>query len=214
MLTPDLLAFVRSSLPQLPARVLEIGAGRGELALALQAAGYEVTAIDPAAEPGSHVQRLSLLDVGGMFDAAVAVVALHHVDPLVRSCAHLATLMAPGAILVIDEVDIDRYDERAVRWWLGQRRALGFSEDEQDPAGMLEELRHHIFPLSSIHAALRPHFDFGQPIRGPYLHRWELRPGLHEAEIDLIAEGLLPAVGCRQIATRRQDDDGQTAAER
>jgi SAM-dependent methyltransferase len=205
MLTPDLLAFVRSSLPEAPARVLEIGAGRGELAAALTSAGYDVSAIDPAAEPGSHVRRESLLDATGTFHAAVAVVALHHVDPLEESVAHLATLMAPGAVLVLDEIDLDRYDERAVRWWLGQRQALGLSSPEQDPLGIIEQLRHHIHPSDRMRDALQPHFDLGHPIRGPYLHRWELRPGLHHAELELIAEGLIPAVGWRQVATRRHD---------
>lgn len=208
MLTRDLLAFVRSSLPEPPSHILEIGAGRGDLASALAAAGYQVTAIDPAAEPHSHVQRRSLLEVSGCFDAAVAVVALHHVDPLRESCAHLATLITPGGPLVIDEIDIDRYDERAAGWWLGQRRALGFPEADQDPARILGELRHHIHPLTSIHAALQPYFDVGSPVRGAYLHRWELRPALREAEIELIAEGLLPAVGTRQVATRRHDRHG------
>jgi SAM-dependent methyltransferase len=203
MLTRDLVAFVRASLPDRPARVLEVGAGRGELAVALDAAGYQVTAIDPAAERCSHVQRRSLLEVTGSFDAAVGVVALHHVDPLEESCAHLATLIPPGGVLVIDEIDVDRYDERALRWWLGQRRALGFV-DEQDPVQMLQGLRDHIHPLSSIHSALQPYFELGQPIRGAYLHRWELRPGLRDAEVDLIAEGLLPAVGARQVAIRRR----------
>jgi SAM-dependent methyltransferase len=204
MLTRDLLAFVRAALPQPPVRVLEIGAGEGELATALGAAGYLVTAIDPAAEPGSHVQRCSLLDVSGSFAAAVSVVALHHVDPLEESCTHLATLIAPGGRLVIDEIDIDRYDERATAWWLGQRRALGRLEhEEQDPGRLLEELRRHIHPLSRVEAALAPGFALGEPVRGPYLHRWGLRPSLHEAEVDLIAEGLLPAVGARQVAVRR-----------
>jgi SAM-dependent methyltransferase len=202
MLTRDVVAFVRSSLPQPPARVLEIGAGEGELALALDAAGYDVTAIDPAAEPGSHVQRVSLLEVSGSFDAAVAVVSLHHVEPLAESIAHLAKLLPPEATLVIDEIDIDRYDERATGWWLGQRRALGYPEADRDATGMLAFLREHIHPLSSIEAALRPHFAFGPPVRGPYLHRWEVGTGLWEAEVDLIAEGLLPAVGSRQVATR------------
>jgi SAM-dependent methyltransferase len=204
MLTRELLAFVRSSLPPLPARVLEIGAGRGELALALDSAGYEVTAIDPAAEPDSHVERRSLLEVEGSFDAALAVVALHHIDPLEESCAHLATLVGPGATLVIDEIDIDRYDERASRWWLGQRQALGAPEGERDAAGILDHLRVHVHPLSRVQAALRPHFEFGEPIRGPYLHRWELRPELASVEVDLIADGLLPAVGARHVATRRR----------
>ena len=169
MLTPDLLAFVRSSLPPPPAAVLEIGAGRGELASALRAAGYRVTAIDPAAEPGSHVERLSLIDVRGSFDASVAVVSLHHVNPLEESCAHLATLIRPGGVLVIDELDIERYDDRAIGWWLGQRQALGSGHDEHDEhdehdsGRLLEHMREHIHPLRRINAALQPFFDVGIP---------------------------------------------------
>jgi SAM-dependent methyltransferase len=213
VLTRELLAFVRASLPDPPARVLEVGAGRGELAVALSAAGYRVTAIDPAAEPGSHVQRKSLLEVTGAFDAAVAIVALHHVNPLEESCAHLASLMEPGAALVIDEIDVDRYDVRAAGWWLEQRRALGFA-DHHHPAEMVEGLREHIHALSTVQEALRPHFDLGPAIPGPYLHRWELRPELQEKEIDLIAEGLLPAVGSRQIATRKDRDSTACTAAR
>ena len=192
MLTRDLLAFVRSSLPQPPADVLEVGAGRGELAAALGAAGYRVTAIDPAAEPGSHVQQRSLIDVEGSFDAAVAVVSLHHVDPLEQSCAHLATLIKPGGLVVIDEIDIERYDERATGWWVGQRLAVGGPHGDDDPVRLLEDLRHHIHPLSDINAALQPYFELGEPVRGAYLHRWELQERLRDAEIDLIADGLLP----------------------
>ncbi len=205
MLTSGLLAFVKSSLPQPPCRVLEIGAGGGELAGALDAAGYDMTAVDPAAEQDSNVSRLSLLEVNGRFDAAVAVVALHHVDPLADSCAHLATLINPGGPLVIDEIDIDRYDERAATWWLGQRQALGFVEDEQKPARILEELRRHVHPLRGIYSGLRPYFELGQPVRCAYLHRWALRPDLEQAEVALIADGLLPAVGARQVALRRHD---------
>jgi SAM-dependent methyltransferase len=206
MLTRDLLAFARSALPGPPSRILEIGAGRGELAGALVGGGYYVIAIDPAAEPDNQVQQRSLRQVSGQFDAAVAVVSLHHVDALEESCAHLATLIAPGGPLVIDEIDIDRYDERAMAWWTAQRRALGFSA-EQDPVRLLEHLRAHIHRWSRIHAALRPYFELGEPVRGPYLHRWELRASLREAEVDLIAEGRLPAVGCRLIATRRRDSN-------
>jgi 2-polyprenyl-3-methyl-5-hydroxy-6-metoxy-1,4-benzoquinol methylase len=206
MLTPAVLAFVRSSLPAPPVRVLEVGAGSGELAAALAAAGYEVTAIDPAAEPGSQVRPETLLDASGSFDAAVAVVSLHHVDPLEESCAHLASLLEIGAPLVIDEIDLDRCDDRATRWWLGQRHALGAEEDQHAPSDVLEHLRAHIHPLTRVHAALRPYFDLGEPVRGPYLHRWGLRAGLEGIEVDLIAEGTLPAVGVRQVAIRTAVD--------
>jgi SAM-dependent methyltransferase len=226
MLTRDLLAYVRATLPPPPARVLEVGAGRGELALALRDTGYEMTAVDPAAEPDGIVSQCALLDVRGAFDAALAVVSLHHIEPLQDSCSHLATLLAPGSRLVIDEIDIDRHDERAIRWWLAQRQALGLQDEEHgapqernaaqghdaahekhaaqghDAAQILEMLRRHVHSLDKVCVALKAHFEFGEPVRGPYLHRWELRPGLREVEVDLIAEGLLPAVGARLVATR------------
>ncbi|MEA2146497.1 MAG: hypothetical protein QOG59_2084 [Solirubrobacteraceae bacterium] len=210
MLTRELLVYVKSALPAPPARVLEIGAGDGDLALALATAGYEITAIDPAAAPDSHILQRSLLEVQGSFDAAVSVVALHHVEPLEQSCAHLATLIPGGGTLVIDELDIDRYDERATGWWLGQRRALGHLE-ESSPAQILDTLRHHIHPLARINEALAPYFHFGEPVRGPFLHRWSLSSELQAAEVELIAEGLLPAVGARQVATRRGDGEARTS---
>jgi SAM-dependent methyltransferase len=203
MVTRELLAFVKAALPAPPARVLEIGAGKGEVAAALSDAGYAMTAVDPAAEPGGIVTPCSLLETDGSYDAAVAVVSLHHVEPLVQSCAHLATLLGAGAPLVIDELDIDRYDERAVQWWLSQRRALGFAEHDHQPSDILEHMRDHIHSLDAVRAALRPHFELGRPIPGPYLHRWELHPSLYEVEVELIVEDRLPAVGARLIAVRK-----------
>jgi precorrin-6B methylase 2 len=47
MASAELRAFIRANLPQPPARVLEVGAGSGELACALRADAYDVLAIDP-----------------------------------------------------------------------------------------------------------------------------------------------------------------------
>jgi SAM-dependent methyltransferase len=203
MLTSDLLAYVRASLPEPPSRILEVGAGKGELARALRTAGYEVTAIDPLAEPDSGVEPISLLEARGEFEAAVAVVSLHHVDPLEESCAHLATLIAPGRPLVIDELDVDRYDERATSWWLAQRQTLGPAHRDLDPAQLIAELRAHVHPLTTVCAAVEPYFVIGQPVRGPYLHRWELHESLLAPEVELIAQGLLPATGARLVAIRK-----------
>jgi SAM-dependent methyltransferase len=203
LLATDVLAFARAALPPPPAHVLEVGAGRGELAAALRAGGYEVTAIDPAAEDGSGVEAASLLDARGTFDAALAVVSLHHVEPLERSCAHLATLVRPGGPLVIDELDVTRMDERATGWWLGQRRALGEPEEEREPAAVIAYLREHVHTLAALRDALLPHFTLGEPVPGPYLHRWNLEPGLRDAEEHLIAAGRLPATGARMVGIRR-----------
>ena len=197
----EVLAFVRGALPAPPADVLEIGAGDGELAAELRAAGYDVRAIDPKADDASGVEPIELLGASGTFDAAVAIVSLHHVEPLGASCAHLATLIRPGGRLVIDEFDVMRIDERAADWWLGQRRAAG-KADEHDAQSLIGFMREHVHPLSAVCEGLRPHFALGEPVPGPYLHRWNLEPGLRDEEERLIAAGSLPATGARLVARR------------
>jgi SAM-dependent methyltransferase len=198
MPTPDVHAFVRAALPPAPARVLEIGAGGGELAAELRAAGYDVVAIDPAGGPPEILQvHLHELDEpDGSFAAAVAVVSLHHVEPLTESLARLAALLPAGAPLVVDEFDVERYDEGAARWWLAH------ADREKDPAALVAELRAHLHSLEQILSALRPWFDVGPPVRGAYLHRWEIDPALRSTEEELIAAGAIPATGARFIATR------------
>ena len=187
---------MRSALPGPPARVLEVGAGDGELAAVLAGAGYDVVAIDPAAAVPA-VRRVALHELDeppASFDAALAVVSLHHVEPLEESCRRLAELVRPGGTLVIDEFDVARFDDRAARWWL---RQSGHTADTVDG------VRDHLHPVARLCEALEKWFALGEPVPGPYLHRWNLPPGLREAEERLIASGELPAVGARLVGVRR-----------
>jgi SAM-dependent methyltransferase len=204
MVSSAVSTFVRANLPPPPARVLEVGAGDGALARELAEAGYSALAIDPEATT-DDVLPIPLADLDepeASFDAAVAVVSLHHVEPLEPSCARLARVMRPSAPLVIDEFDVACFDERAAAWWLEQRRALGSPEDTS-PIDLVAELRAELHPLSGISAALGPDFELGPPRRGSYLYRWNLDDALRTVEEQLIDEGLLPAVGARLVATRR-----------
>jgi SAM-dependent methyltransferase len=200
----DLRAFVRANLPAPPARVLEVGAGGGGLARALRTAGYDVLAIDP--EPSSedvHAVALADLDASaGSFAAAVAVVSLHHVEPLEASCRRLGEVVEPGGALLVDEFDVGAFDLGAAAWWLEQRRALG-EEQPQSAAELVDEHREHLHPLDRILAALQPYFELGPPVRGPWLHRWNLGESLRSVEVEAIARGELRATGARLVGRRR-----------
>lgn len=210
MLWPDVLAFVRASLAEPPCRVLEIGAGDGALAGVMRSSGYDVVAVDPRGE-GDGVEPVELIEVDeppGSFDAAVAVVSLHHIEPLDESMRHLAEMLRPDGILIVDEFDVSRIDDRAMTWWVGQQRAIGGDFDDLDHAARIRvEMQTHLHSLGTLRHALMPYFHLGAPVPGPYLHRWHLPPGLRDAEIDLIGSGRLPATGARMIGTRRADPD-------
>lgn len=194
MPTAEVHAYVRAALPPAPARILEIGAGDGALAHALRAAGYDVLAIDPAG--GDGVVQIPLLEVEGTFDAAVAIVSMHHVEPLAESVERLAAVLPEGARFVVDEFDVGAYDERAARWWLER------TDREHEPHSLVADLRGHLHPVETIVAALRRWFDVGEPVRGTYLHRWEIGPAMRGAEEEAVAAGEIPATGARFIATR------------
>jgi SAM-dependent methyltransferase len=149
------------------------------------------------------VEPIALLEADGTYDAAIAVVSLHHVEPLHESCEHLGHLVKPGGRLVIDEFDIERFDARAARWWLGQRAALGF-EEEHEAEDMVAERRAHLHSVATLREALGEWFELGQPVPGAYLHRWDLAPSLRDPEEQLIASGELPATGARLVGVRRQ----------
>jgi SAM-dependent methyltransferase len=197
--TRDVLDYVLTSLPEPPARVLEVGAGEGELAAELRDAGYDVVAIDPGSDaPG--VTRVALLDVdepAESFDAAVAVVSLHHVEPLAESCAHLAELVRPGGVLVVDEFDVERFDERAAAWWSGHH------VEHPDPGKTSADVRGHLHPVTEIRDRLAARFDLSPVERGAYLYRFQLGEDMRAEEQRSIAEGHLQSTGARFVAVRK-----------
>jgi SAM-dependent methyltransferase len=191
--------FVLAQLDRTPSRVLEIGCGDGQAALALAAAGHEVTAIDPVAPEGPIFERVTLEEFvpSALFDVVVASRSLHHVPDLELAVDKIAEL-APR--LVVDEFAWDRFDERTARWYLAHldgpskttQQCLRDWHDEHDGLHGHETLR------TEFDRRFREQFFVWRP----YLHRY---PGVHadeRSEQAMIDAGEFDALGFRYVGTR------------
>jgi SAM-dependent methyltransferase len=204
-----LYAFLRSWLPAPPTRVLEVGCGRGDLARALAAGGYAVTAIDPEAPDGPIFQRTRLEDFrpGDEFDAVVGSVSLHHVDDLGAALDRIVGLLRPGGLLILDEFAKERFSGATRRWYYHQRRARAVIDRDDHPVPddfqtwerEWEQKHAEIHP----HAEMRPEIDRRFSERffawGPYLFSYWLDDALEPLERKLIETGAIEATGFRYV---------------
>jgi SAM-dependent methyltransferase len=202
----DPTEFVASRLPPASARVLEVGCGRGELALALAARGYEVVAIDPDAPEGDAFVAVTLerFDDPGPFDAVVASRSLHHVPDLPGALDKIAGLLRPRGLLIVNEHAWDRMDEATARWFLDR-----WSASDPDAPGSLEEfLDYWRGDHAGLHGyeAMRRELDrrFAERFFAwtPYRHG-ELGDAADEGEQrTLIEAGEIRATGFRYVGER------------
>jgi len=128
-----------------PAVVLDLGAGTGFLTEGFLAAGARVIAVDPTEAmlieqrrkfPEAVASRQLVLRLAdaeaiplpdGSVDAAVANMALHHVEDPPAAIREMARLLRPGGVLVISDLDAHEHEflrtEQHDRW-------LGFERED------------------------------------------------------------------------------------
>jgi SAM-dependent methyltransferase len=203
----DDASFVAEHLPPAPGRVLEVGCGNGKLARELAARGWEVLAIDPEAPEEPIFRRVTLerFDEPGPFDAVVARRSLHHIHDLDAALEKIASLLAPGAPLVLVEFAHERLDGDTAHWYLGQLAALHAAGRVEAPPRTVGELRAEYEELHTGDAmieALRERFDERHLEWTPFLHR-ELAGVASEAlERTLIDAGAIEATGFLWVGSR------------
>lgn len=126
--------FVLGWIGDPPAKVLEVGCGKGELARALARAGHSVIAIDPRAPeqapegPVFRRERIEEFCELGPFDHVVASLSLHHVEDLGMALGKVADLLRAEGTLVVVEFAWDRIDEATAEWVLERLPAASPSE--------------------------------------------------------------------------------------
>lgn len=198
----SLNAVALRELPSPPARVLEIGCGRGDLARALAAYGYDVIAVDPEAPANAVFRRMTfggrrlifrrttLEDFvdEGPFDAAIASLALHHVADLDVALEKLHSLLRTGAPLVVREFAWDLVDEPTATWdyeRLGRKGGLPEWRAEHQ----------HLHGFAAMRAALDSRFRERSFEWGAYLSEYEPSAAHAREERRLIESGEIRAIG-------------------
>jgi SAM-dependent methyltransferase len=193
------VAFVLTHLDRTPSRVLEIGCGDGQAALALATAGHEVTAIDPVAPEGPIFECVTLEEFvpSAPFDAVVASRSLHHVPDLELAVDKIAQL-AP--LLVVDEFAWDRFDERTAAWYLAQLD--GPSKSTQQCLRDWNEEHNGLHDYKKLRTAFDRRFRAQFFAWRPYLHRY---PGVRAdrtSEQAMIDARAIDSLGFRYVGTR------------
>jgi SAM-dependent methyltransferase len=213
--------FVRSELPPPPARLLEVGCGTGELALSLSAGGWRVTAVDPRAPEGGPFIRAAVEDLDAEnhepFDAAIAVLSLHHAGDIGSVLDGVRSLLRPGGVFVVDEFRKEHLTDRSTAaFFYYQQLSLlhagrggggdgangGHRPDDASFESWYARTsgrRAGVHGEGDVLAALEERFVTRSVSYGPYLFRHGLDVEVESLERKLIEEGGIRPTGLRWV---------------
>lgn len=211
--------FVRTELPVVGSRVIEIGCGHhGGFVPALVSQGYDAVGIDPEAPKAHSYQRIEFEDyqLPQPVDAILACTSLHHVGDLDNVLDRIVESLVPGGLLVVVEWAWERFDEATARWcysrldsppvgantgWLHKHRN-GWSESglNWDAYWQGWTRNEGLHRGQQVLLAMDARFDGAKCTFGPYF--FPDLTGTSEADEQLaINAGLIQATGIRYSAS-------------
>lgn len=228
--TAHTLAFLARYLPAAPARILEVGCGRGEVAVALAGLGHQVDAIDldrdavtAARALGAPARQADFFAAGGAtFDFVLFTRSLHHLAPLDRALDHARQLVAPGGLIAVEDFAVEAMDAVTAAWFydlcalLGVGGALpsGHGSPADPCARWVAEHEHGpgeepLHTGAAMAGALAERFALRATEHCPYLYRTiiqrsddaRLGAAFLALEERRIASGHVRPIGLRMVAT-------------
>jgi SAM-dependent methyltransferase len=187
------LRFVERTLPPRPARMLDVGSGRGDVAVELHSLGFDVVALDVSEEAVLVARSRNLEAVhkdffaydAPPFDVLLLSRSLHHLAPVGEAVQRAARLLKPGGVLAVEDFDVDAMDAATALWHydaLALLEAAGVlmpdPEDaipqDIDPLSRWRIEHEHNPPLATaaqMFEAISSCFDVQQTSTAPYLYR-------------------------------------------
>jgi SAM-dependent methyltransferase len=227
----EAVSFLAAALIDRP-RVLDVGCGRGDIAVRLADSGFAVTALDialrdPIESAGvTYIEHDFLTFEAEPFDAIVFGSSLHHIVPLERAIAKVTRLLRPTGRLIIDDFDVESPDGETLRWYYETQDLLAAADlfdrahvdgtPIQDPETRWREA-HGKEPLhtgAEMRHAISSRFVIRELRRGEYLYRYiaaglpadargaRIATTVRASERDRIARGHAVPVGLRIVADR------------
>ena len=185
----ETLTFLERCLPPSPSRLLQVGAGGGVVAGELARRGYAVTALDDAPPPpefrGDWIEAEFLhYEPDVPVDALLFTDALRALQPIGRALDRAVEHLAPGGLLIAEDLAFDRVNVHTARWFYDIESVLVAADvigpgaadavAERRPLARWRLEHSSDPPLASGHdllAAARERLELTMVEEAPYLYR-------------------------------------------
>lgn len=192
----ETLRWVLSEIGTGPRRMLEIGAGEGELAAELVARGHDVLALDASEEAvratrarGVHADRSRwpAYEESEPFDVVLFGRSLHHIGDLEGAARRASEVLLPSGRVLVEDFAFHEVSPDTIHWFrrrlegMESRGVAGLSDSDgfaarllgaADPVEAWFREADHIHPAEVMREVLDGFFVLEDEREVPYLYRY------------------------------------------
>lgn len=187
--------FVKTYLPEAKCKILEVGCGKGDLAVELKKAGYFVAAIDKDPDNIKETvakdvpaQAVDLLEYNteDTFDAVLFTHSLHHIHQLDAALKKAKSLLTPKGKLLIEDFSLELVDANSADWFYEMLDFVELlsgngegGEKEVIPLDRWKKTHEHeprLHLAKDMLQAIERNFETSHVTTVPYLYRYFARP--------------------------------------